>query len=113
MSVDYFAYQELVAKNLVLFMREKGFSRLSLSKVAGVPRTTVDNLLNGGWNRDALEYNTLVERIQLKFNLPKDYFLKEVSFPQPSVLGPEVQELFDGLDNILDIYSMYLSGYEL
>ncbi|MBS5913107.1 MAG: hypothetical protein KID09_21205 [Paenibacillus macerans] len=109
MSVDYFVHQEIITKNLILFMREKGCSRLSFSKLIGVTRIAVDQLLNG-WNGDASEYNALVEKIRLRFDLPNDFFLKEVAFPQPSTpkLSPEVQKLRDGLENILDIYSMHI-----
>lgn len=38
-----------------------------------------------------------------------DYFMKEVALPQLSTtqLSTDIQELHDGLNNVLDIYSMY------
>lgn len=38
MTVKYSDHQETIAKNMVLFMREKGYSRLSLSKLSGIAR---------------------------------------------------------------------------
>lgn len=109
MSVDYFEHQENVATNLVLFMREMGYSRLSLSKLTNVPRSSIDEMLRG-WIGEAQEYNAFIERIRLRFELPMDYFLKDVALPQSNVarLSPEVQELRDGLNDVLDIYSIYL-----
>ncbi|MCM2999980.1 hypothetical protein M3647_21120 [Paenibacillus cellulositrophicus] len=109
MSVDYFEHQENVATNLILFLRERGYSRLSLSKLTGVPRTALDQLL-GGWNGDVQEYNEFIEKIRIRFDLPMDYFIKEVALPQSSatILSPEVQELQRGLADVLDIYSMYI-----
>lgn len=107
--VNYFDHQDIIATNLRLFIREEGYSRLSFSKVTGVPRTAVDQLLSGT-NNNVSEYNALIERIVLRFSLPNDYFLKEIATPKPPVvkLSPEAQKLMDGLENILDIYSMYV-----
>ncbi|WP_340392858.1 hypothetical protein [Paenibacillus sp. FSL E2-0190] len=107
--VNHFDHQEIIATNLRLFIREEGYSRLSFSKVTGVPRTAVDQLLSG-INNNVSEYNALIERIVLRFSLPNDYFLKEIATPKPPAvkLSSEAQKLMDGLENILDIYSMYL-----
>lgn len=109
MTMNYFIHQETIVKNLISFMREKGYSRLSLSKLTDVPRSAIDELLSV-WSGDASEYNSLFERIRSRFDLPIDYFTKEVALPQSSaiILSPEVQELRHGLENVLDIYSMYI-----
>lgn len=108
MSIDYFEHQQNVATNIILFMRERGYSRLSLSKLTGVPRTAVDQLL-GGWKGDVQEYNELIERIRLRFDLPVEFFIKEVDLPQPPAIKSDpVAELREGLNNVMDIYSMYI-----
>ncbi|WP_156922377.1 hypothetical protein [Cohnella thermotolerans] len=45
MAANDFKEQETVAKNLIAFMRQNGYSRLSLSKLSGIPRTVIDQLL--------------------------------------------------------------------
>ncbi|WP_025676897.1 hypothetical protein [Paenibacillus massiliensis] len=108
--MNYVEYQQSVSINLTLFLRENGYTRLSFSKLTDVPRTIVDQLLSG-WSGDESECNMYVEKIRHKFELPVDYFLKDVTLlPSPKEqLRPEIQELYDGLDNILDIYSLYIN----
>lgn len=117
MSTNYFIHQETVAKNLILFMREKGYSRLSFSKLADVPRSAVDQLLlRGGESINEAVYNVYILRINQTFNLAEDYLLKETSKPDYLSSAPptqtersaKAQELLDILDNVLDVYSMYI-----
>ncbi|MBO2945648.1 hypothetical protein JJQ72_16845 [Paenibacillus sp. F411] len=117
MEINYYGHQETIAQNLILLMRQKGCSRLSLSKLTGVPRPAIDQLLlSGGEIIKESSYNTYILWINQTFNLAEDYFLKEKSMPkflpQPPLIKYErselAQELLDGLDQILDIYSMYI-----
>lgn len=62
MAANDFKEQETVAKNLIAFMRQKGYSRLSLSKLSGIPRTVIDQLLNSGITDESV-YNLQIERI--------------------------------------------------
>lgn len=113
MPVNYFVHKETVVKNLISFMRLKGYSRLSLSKLSGIERPAVDQILNGQ-NANELVFNSQIMQINQTFDLPDDYFLTTQIESISSVpLGiternAEAQELLDGLDNILDIYSIYV-----
>jgi transcriptional regulator with XRE-family HTH domain len=114
MNVNYLDYQETIAKNIILFMRERGYSRLSLSKLSGIARLEIDRILNAQ-NTEKYVYCTQIVRIKQKFNLTDDYILSATQIN--SLLSPPIvdegrselaQEMLDGLDHILDIYSMYL-----
>lgn len=113
MSIDYFEYQENVATNLVLFMRKMGYSRLSLSKLTGIPRGAIDQIINCDYITES-DFNLYIEAINQAFDLPVESLLdarEDSSTPtriEYSARSPEAQELIDGLHNILDIYSLYL-----
>lgn len=114
MTANYFENQETIAKNMILFMREKGYSRLSLSKLTEIERSSIDDILNGE-NTDECVYITQITQIKQVFELSDDYLLTEqqtnslssnpIVFSERSELA---QEMMDGLDNILEIYSIYI-----
>ncbi|WP_426454481.1 hypothetical protein ACP26L_17655 [Paenibacillus sp. S-38] len=111
MPVNYFGNQRTIAYNLIVFMRLKGCSRLSLSKLSGIDRSVIDQIL-GGENTNESLYNSQITQISKTFELPNDYFLKTQTdlMPQPPLARKRnsiAQEYLDGLDNILDIFSMY------
>lgn len=121
MSSNYYSHQNIVSRNIIDFIRQEGYSRLSLSKLTGVPRPIIDELLLGvGGNMNESMYNTYMLQINQTFNLQEDYFLtpKETLMSPSSFTNSEeivdhkpsgkVQDLHFGLKCILDIYSMYI-----
>lgn len=115
MTANYFENQDSIAKNLILLLREKGYSRLSFSKLTEIDRTEIDKLLSSQ-NTDESVYVSHIKQINKVFEFPDGYLLTptQTSLLQPTSIVAEersefVQELFDGLDNILDVYSMYLN----
>jgi transcriptional regulator with XRE-family HTH domain len=116
MRINFFEHQNTIAKNLLVFIRERGFSKLSLSKLTNISRPLIDQILNSNVPNQTL-YNTLVRKINKTFDLPFDYFLSlnknsnvvldhtDDEKPQKSL---RAQELHDALNDILDIYSMYI-----
>ncbi|RIX60040.1 hypothetical protein D3P08_00140 [Paenibacillus nanensis] len=116
MGVNYYNHQETVAKNLIAIMRKKGYSRQTISKLTDIPRSAIDSLLlRGGENINESVYNSYIIQINQTFGFAEDYFLKETPKPNYSPPAPptktersaRTQELLNGLDIILDIYSMY------
>lgn len=119
MTINYFEHRETIAKNVLNFLRLKGFSKLSLSKQTGISRPTIDQIIKGE-SPSPKQYNSQIEKINHAFALPEDYFItsRPLSSAPPayaysdhsagSAKDPMVRELLDGLDNILDIYSLYL-----
>ncbi|MGR6545718.1 helix-turn-helix domain-containing protein [Paenibacillus tundrae] len=101
-------------------MRFKGYTKLSLSKLTGISRPTIDQILKAESPNSNI-YNTQISKINQTFELPSDYFLESritITPPEPVYAysdhgaGEErserAQHLLDGLDNILDIYALYL-----
>ncbi|MGG4219441.1 helix-turn-helix transcriptional regulator [Paenibacillus jamilae] len=113
MRTGFYEYKEIITQNLIVFIRLRGYSKLSLSKQTGLSRLTIDHILNGEITNPSV-YNSNIEKIIQTFDLPNDYFLinqnDQISFA-PKTYSQQsltVQELFDGLDNVMDIFSMYL-----
>lgn len=112
-NILYYDYRNNIADNLIEFMRVRGYSRLSLSKLTGLSRNTVEDIFNGKSN-DRKIYDYQIIQINQTFELPPDYFLNSQK-TQLNVLDNVdsektrlVKDLFDGLENVLDIFSMYL-----
>jgi transcriptional regulator with XRE-family HTH domain len=120
-GINFYDNQEEIAKNLLAFIRYKGYSKLSLSKLTEISRPTIDQILNASSPNQTI-YNSQISKINETFSLPIDFFLRSQTIflaPTPSVyaysdhaVGTErsvkTQELLDALDNVLDIFSMYL-----
>ncbi|WP_144029101.1 hypothetical protein [Paenibacillus rigui] len=116
--MNFFEHQNTIAKNLLLFIRERGYSKLSLSKLTGIPRPMIDKLLMSCVT-DPVLYNKLVVRINESFDIPNNYLLTQSQIINTSQVSshnsiesyrcPKTRDLFDGLDNLLDIYSLYVN----
>jgi hypothetical protein len=118
MSLNFSDHREMIAKNLVTFLRLKGYSKLSLSKLSGISRPIIDQIIKGE-SLNPNQYNKQIEKINKTFELPDNYFITSHSSITPTTYTfsnlyvnsertPEVKELLDGLNNVLDIYSLYL-----
>jgi len=97
----------------------KGYSKLSLSKLTGISRPTIDQILEGE-SPNQTNYNAQISKIIQTFHLPDNYFI--IARVAPSLppayaysdhgigveQSPQAKELLEGLDNVLDIYSMYV-----
>lgn len=115
MDINFFEHRDIVTKNLLTFIRNRGYSKLSLSKQTGIPRLAIDQLLNPE-NPNPMSYNDQMSQIMKTFDLPSNYFVTTVSNIGSTLdhnidedpRSPRTQELLDGLDNVLDIFSIYL-----
>ncbi|MDT3428715.1 transcriptional regulator with XRE-family HTH domain [Paenibacillus forsythiae] len=121
MTINFFEHQDTVAQNLITFIRLKGYSKLSLSKLTGISRPTIDQILKCE-SPNQTTYNAQITKINEVFGLREDFFLtaQPVAFSPAlpfyafsdhgsgSERSPQARELLEGLDNVLDIYSMYL-----
>lgn len=122
LNINYFDHQENIAKHLIEFIRYRGFSKLSLSKQTEISRPTIDQILKAN-SPNPTTYNAQIRKINETFNLPEDYFLtSKIQITSPTSIyaysdnkdtknerSAVAQDLLDGLDNILDIYSLYLN----
>jgi transcriptional regulator with XRE-family HTH domain len=103
--------RSLNAGNIKRLLRSKGYSRRSFSIVTGIDRAHVDHLLSDDESLlDASTHSAYLDLLREKFDLPGDYFTQElpIEMEKPTQRSARAQELLDGLDNILDIYALYL-----
>lgn len=116
MSFIYYENIQTVSYNLILFMRSKGYSRLSLSKLTGISRPEIDQILSGK-DINAELFDAHIMRIKQTFGLPNDYFLikqKDTETESKSTIpinherSETASECLKGLGIILDIFSMYV-----
>jgi hypothetical protein len=119
--IDYFEYREQIAKNFLSFLREKGYSKLSVHKLTDISRPTIDLILKGE-SPSPKTYNSQIAKINETFKLDPDYLL-EIHEERPALhayayaysdhgsdaeKSPTTKDLLNGLDNILEVYSLYL-----
>lgn len=119
MNLNFSEHRETIAENLVTFLRLKGYSKLSLSKLTNIDRNTIDQIINGK-GLYSKQYNTKIIKINKTFDLPEDYFISSGSPTMSTTTNTyahqdsgseksaEVKELLCGLNNILDLYSLYM-----
>lgn len=118
MNLNFYDHREMIAKNLVTFLRLKGYSKLSFAKLSEISRPIIDQIIKGE-SLDSQLYNKQIEKINKSFKLPDNYFITSHRSITPTTYihtdqyvdserTPEVKELLDGLYNVLDIYSLYL-----
>lgn len=121
MNYDYYEYRDLIAQNLISFLQQRGYSKLSFSKLTGISRPTIDQILKSE-SPSPKQYHTQITKINEAFQLPDDYFI--VSQDEPTTTSryvyaysdhgrdadksPITMELLNALDDILDVYSLYL-----
>ncbi|MBW7475772.1 XRE family transcriptional regulator [Paenibacillus oenotherae] len=121
MNYNYFDYRESIAENLISFLRQRGFSKLSFSKLTNISRPTIDQILKGE-SPSPKQYNSQITKINETFQLPDDYFIVFQEEPMTTSRyayaysdhgrdadkSPKTMELLNALDDILDVYSIYL-----
>ncbi|AIQ54777.1 hypothetical protein [Paenibacillus sp. FSL R7-0331] len=120
MMINFFDHRTQIAENIKAFMRFKGYTKLSLSKLTGISRPTIDLILKAESPNPTI-YNNQIATINQSFELPENYFLESritITPPEPvyaysdhgigEARSERAQHLLDGLDNILDIYALYL-----
>lgn len=121
MNINFFEHQKTIAKNLITFIRVNGYSKLSLSKLTGISRPTIDQILKAE-SPSQTTYNAQIAKINQTFELPEHYFITAQATPSLTLpltyaysdhglnveKSEKTTELLEGLDNILDIYSMYV-----
>ncbi|MEK5282575.1 MULTISPECIES: hypothetical protein [Paenibacillus] len=118
MSLNFFDHREIISRELVAFLRLRGYSKLSFSKLSNISRATVDRIIEGE-GLSSTQYNEQIDKINKTFDLPDNYFITSLVSITPTTYtysgyvagserSPKVKELLDGLDSVLEIYSLYL-----
>lgn len=119
-----FENRDRIAENIVLFMRSKGYSKMSLHKLTGISRPTIDKLLKGE-SPNPTELAKQITKLSDTFQLDLNVFLRDPANKTSSNVAVSYQysdraarhpgvertqltkELLQDLDNLLDIASLY------
>lgn len=120
--MSLFLNKEIIAENLGMFIRLKGYSKSSFAKKVNVSRPTLDQLLEGQSPNETTFLKQL-EKIAEAFQLSKESFLSPPQIEQTYAATslqfsdhlehtkdrtPQNQQLLDDLENLLDIATLYL-----
>ncbi len=68
MIYNYFDFRELIAKNLLSFLSQRGYSKLSFSKLTDISRPTIDQILKGE-SPSPKQYNSQITKINEMLHL--------------------------------------------
>ena len=119
-KVQLFDFQHNIGKNIIYFIELKGYTKSSISRLTGVTKSNLDQLIKGEFS-DPFHYEKQITRLTKSLNLPNDYFLKTIERPekwqlsniqgtassQKSLLA---QELLEDLDELISIAPFYITG---
>ncbi|GBF73425.1 transcriptional regulator [Paenibacillus sp. 598K] len=122
--VNYFDHKQTIAKNLHNFLVEEGYSKRSFSTLTGISRPTIDLILKGEspspttFNAQILKINEILQlspeqliEVPRTFNNTQKVQKPAYSYSDHGIdeeKNERAQDLLNGLDNVLDIYSMYV-----
>jgi len=120
--MSLFQERKQIGENLATFIRLKGYSKSSFAKLINLSRPTLDKILEGE-STNIKKFEEQIEQITSSLNLSKDYFLQKKMVPlekwqlpamhysdrsSTKTRQPNVQQLLNDLDDLLDIAAIYL-----
>jgi len=121
--MELFKHRETIGKNLETFIRLKGYSKSSFSKLTDISRPTLNQILSGD-SPSPKTFEQQIGRITNSLDLPLDYFLSEpvitperwrVPMTHHSDRAPNgdrdditAKQLLNDLDDLMSIASLYL-----
>ncbi|RBP00013.1 helix-turn-helix domain-containing protein [Rossellomorea aquimaris] len=116
--------QTMVGENLLRYLRVKGYTKTALSKMTGISRPTINQILEGK-SPNPKKYEEQLGKITEALDLPNDYFeefsgIQEEKWQLPSTQdsdrstisnkSPLTQELLNDLDELLTVAAFYVKG---
>lgn len=111
-----FEFQDTIGKNIIYFIRLKGYTKSSLSRLSRVSKSDLDLLTTGEFS-DPLLYQQTLEMLTSRLNLSYDYFLERpIEKPGKWQLNTQAkterslvaQELLDDLDELISVIPFYI-----
>lgn len=114
-----FMEKKLVGKNLFQIMKEKGYTKVSLSKESNISRPTLDRIFEGEINsittfekhveKLRMVFNVEVERLSANKEYLQSYYKVAYSENRPKnyVSNETEQEMFEILDSLIDLCDFY------
>lgn len=121
--MQYFEYRNIIAENLILYIRLKGYTKTSLSKTVGISLLELNQILQED-TTNPTNYEKLICKISTSLNLPSDYFLDSYTENEDNwhfstthhidnVIKVErsemVQTLLNDLEELLTVAAFYIT----
>lgn len=116
------SFKSKIGENLLTYIRMNGYTKSSLSKLTGISRPTLNQILEGQSPNPTI-YEDQIRRITDRLELPIDYFINPPSIKPEKWLLPstqysdrattsersrQTQELLDDLDELLTVATFYI-----
>ncbi|CAN7534553.1 helix-turn-helix domain-containing protein [Rossellomorea sp. LjRoot5] len=116
--------QSMVGENLLTYLRLKGYTKTALSKMTGISRPTINQILEGKSPNPKI-YEEQLGKITEALQLPNDYFetfsgfheekwqLPSTQYSDRSAISdksPLTEELLNDLDELLTVAAFYVKG---
>jgi transcriptional regulator with XRE-family HTH domain len=120
--MELFNHRDAIGKNILTYLRLKGYSKSSFSKLADISRPTLNQILSGD-SPSPKTFEDQINRITSILELPTDFFLTEpviqlerwrIPMIQHSDRAPNgerdssAKELLNDLDDLISMASLYL-----
>lgn len=125
--MNHFTFRKQVGKNLIEYLRLKGYTKTSIARKTEIPRPTLNKIFEGN-SPNATDYNEQIRKITESLDLPSDYFLNtpkdkkeewlktniKYSEHSPGYERTELaQELLNDLDELLTVAAFYIKGWDI
>jgi transcriptional regulator with XRE-family HTH domain len=122
MKLDFFTFKKRIGQHLTDYLRLKGYTKTSLSKIADISRPTLNQILDGSSPNPNI-YNQQLAKITDALDLPSDYFIavsgnKAEKWQLASIQYSDrkaneersewSQELLEDLDELLTVAAFYI-----
>ncbi len=119
-----YSLQQIIGENLLTFLRLNGYTKTSLSKLTGISRPTINQILEGQSPNPNI-YEEQLKKITGALKLPLDYFINppsnkpeiwqlpstQYSDRSPAAKRSDIaQDLLDNLDELLTVAAFYIKG---
>lgn len=123
-GMKLFSLKKSIGENLLHYIRLNGYTKTSFSKLTGISRPTLNQILNGDSPSPNI-YEEQMKKITDALGLPLDYFTQLPSHEQEKWLLPATQysdrfsgserdaltrELLADLDELLSVAAFYVKG---
>lgn len=114
---ELFNNKEKIGKNINNIIKRKGHTKISFSKITGVPRVDLDKLINAEYtNIDEflLQINKIIEKTDISLDdILSDTISENISetfldsLPKGHKLSPKAKQMFAILDDITHLCELY------
>ena len=109
-----------IGSNLLDFIKDNGYTKLSISKLTGISRPTIDKLIKGEIDNNTT-LKSHIDKIVTTFNIDleqlinykhlelenSDRMVASNNSPEEYEVSDKAKKMFDFLNDIVDLYEVY------